>query len=229
MSDSSRRGRRWWLRRCPALWVLLLLFSCRRAAAAEGDAWLPGSGKVDAAIATGVPFLVMSELTLGITDYAALGVLGGTTPIVSGFGLRPRGAVPLAEHWRALISTPLVFYPQRVDGPAWWLTRPSASLEWRPTSAWQLAAGGGVVAVATHNTLFGDHEDEAVTSAYGQALHRHRSDLWWTLNGITSLAVSERSRLFADLTLVFRGARLAGGDWIGGPPFILFLGVSTSL
>ncbi|HVY31203.1 MAG TPA: hypothetical protein VHB79_31820 [Polyangiaceae bacterium] len=205
------------------------LFSGHAASAAEHDAWLPGSGNVAAAVATGVPFLVMSELTLGITDYAALGVLGGTTPIVSGFGLRPRGAVPLAEHWRALVSAPVVFYPRRVDGPAWWLTRPSASLEWRPTSAWQLAAGGGIVAVATHDALIGDHEDETASSAYGRALHRHRSDLWWTLNGVISRAVSERSWLFADLTLVLRGPRLAGGDWIGGPPFILFLGVSTSL
>jgi hypothetical protein len=206
-----------------------LLLGARAAVAAERDPWLPGCGKVNAAIATGVPFLVMSELTLGITDYAALGVLGGTTPIVNGFGLRPRGAVPLRGRWRALVSAPVVFYPRRVDGPAWWLTRPSAALEWQPTSAWQLAAGGGVVTVATHGTLFGDRDDETASSAYGQALHRHRSDLWWTLNGVASFGFSERAQLFADLTLVFRDAHLAGGDWIGGPPFILFLGVSTSL
>jgi len=199
------------------------------AGSAAHDGWLPGAGKVDAAIATGVPFLVMSELTLGITDYAALGVLGGTTPIVAGFGARPRGAVPLTEHWRALVSAPVVFYPRRVDGPAWWLTRPSLALEWRPTPAWQLAPGGGIVAVATHGTLFGDDETSLSSSAYGSALRRHRADLWWTLNGVASRAIGERSRLFVDLTLVFRGARLAGGDWVGGPPFILFCGVSTSL
>ncbi len=197
--------------------------------AAHPDAWLPGSGKLSAAVATGVPFLVMSELSVGITDYAALGVLGGTTPIVSGFGLRPRGALPLGDGLRLLASAPIVFYPARSDGPAWWLTRPSLQLAFRASERWQLAAGAGGVGVATHEALFGGDATSESASAYGRTVQSHRVDAWWTLNALVTLDVSDHTQVFADATLIFRELRPAGSDWIGGPPVILFLGVSTCL
>jgi hypothetical protein len=199
-----------------------------QAAVPATDPWLPGSGRFDAAVATGVPFLVMSELSLGISDHAALGVLAGTTPIVAGFGLRPRGALPLWRGTRLLLSAPLVYYPERSDGSAWWLTRPSAQLSWRPAERWTLAAGGGAVAIATQSALSGDPEPNA-TSAYGRRLWSHRTDLWWTANALALFAINERTQLFADVTGIFRGYEPAGSDWIGGPPVIAFLGVSTRL
>jgi hypothetical protein len=207
---------------------LSLLTEHAHAAEPSGDSWLPGSGRFGAAVATGVPFLVMSELSVGISDHAALGVLAGTTPIVPGFGLRPRGAVPLWPGARLLLSAPLLYYPERSDGSAWWLTRPSAQVSWRPSERWTLAAGGGVVAIATQSALTGDPEPEA-TSAYGRKLWSHRTDLWWTANALAFFSVSERTQLFADVTGVFRGYTPAGSDWIGGPPVIAFLGVSTGL
>jgi hypothetical protein len=209
--------------------ALGLILPTGRAHAAEPvvDGWLPGSGRFGAAIATGVPFLVMSELSLGLGDYAALGVLAGTTPVVAGFGLRPRGALPLGRA-RLLLSAPVVYYPERSDGSAWWLTRPSAQLAWRVGERWTLAAGGGAVGVATQSALSGDPEPQA-TSAYGRKLWSHRTDLWWTANALAWFALSERTQLFADVTGVFRGLRPAGSDWIGGPPVIAFLGVSTLL
>lgn len=199
------------------------------ASTAKPNAWLPGSGRFSAAIATGVPFLVMSELSVGITDHAALGVLGGTTPIVSGFGLRPRGAVSLGDHAQLLLSAPVIFYPARADGPAWWLARPSFELAVDVSERWNLAAGAGAVGVATQEAVFGGDDGPTGTSAYGRQLNAHRVDAWWTLNALASVAVSDRTQLFADATLVFRGVRPAGSDWIGGPPFILFLGVNTCL
>jgi hypothetical protein len=212
----------------PALGLLLMLAPLR-ATATPGDSWLPGSGNFAAAVATGVPFLVMSELSVGVTEHAALGVLGGTTPIVSGFGVRPRGAVPLSERWRLLLSAPIVFYPERTNGPAWWLARPSTQLEWRPAAAWSLAAGAGIVGIATQGALFGADDDVNTSSPYGRQLARRRTDLWWTLNALASLTLSEQTQVFADATGVFRGYLPAGSDWIGGPPLILFLGVSTRL
>lgn len=212
----------------PALSLLLMTIP-RPAGALPNDAWLPGSGKLSLAVATGVPFLVMSELSVGVTDHAALGLLGGTTPIVSGFGVRPRGAVPLADDWRLLLSAPIVFYPQRADGPAWWLARPSSELEWRPSAGLSLAAGAGVVGIATQGALFGAEADVTASSSYGRQLVRQRTDLWWTVNALVSVAVSERTQVFADATGVFRGFLPADSAWIGGPPLILFLGVSTAL
>jgi hypothetical protein len=211
--------------------VIALFASCifmPRRVHAAGDPWLPGSLKFSASVATGVPFLVMSEVAIGITDHAALGVLGGTTPIVSGFGLRPRGALPLSSSLRILASAPIIYYPPHADGPAWWLARPSMELEWHATRVFSLAGGAGVVGVATQPALLGSQDSPAV-SAYGRQLQNHRSALWWTLNVLVTAEVSEKTWLFADLTAVFEDGRLAGRDWIGGPPFIAFLGLGTRL
>ena len=197
-------------------------------AQAASDPWLPGSWKFSASIATGVPFLVMSEVALGITDHAAIGVLGGTTPIVSGFGVRPRAAVPCTSTLRLLASAPLIYYPPHADGPAWWLARPSMELDWHATRAFSLAGGAGVVGVATEPVLFGS-EEQAAASAYGRELQNRRTALWWTLNALVSAEVSTKTWLFADLTAVFEHGRLAGSDWIGGPPFIAFFGLGTRL
>jgi hypothetical protein len=214
----------------PLALALALTLLTGRAHAVEptADGWLPGSGHFGAAVATGVPFLVMSELAVGISDYGALGVLAGTTPIVSGFGLRPRGAVPIVQGMRLLLSAPVLYYPERVDGSAWWLTRPSAQVSFRASERWTLAVGAGVVAIATQSALMGDSEPGA-TSAYGRKPWSHRTDLWWTPTALAFFALSERTQVLADVTGVFRGLRPAGSDWIGGPPVIAFLGVSTRL
>lgn|GEM_PF-3170230 len=195
---------------------------------AAGDPWLPGSWKFNASVATGVPFLVMSEVALGVTDHAAIGVLGGTTPIVAGFGVRPRAAVPFTSSLRLLASAPLIYYPPHADGPAWWLARPSMELEWHTPSPFSIAGGAGVVGVATESALFGG-SDVAATSAYGRELQNRRSSLWWTLNALVTGEISSKTWLFADLTAVFEHGRLAGRDWIGGPPLIAFLGLGTRL
>jgi hypothetical protein len=209
---------------------LFLLAAARQAQASQSDPWLPGSWQFGAAIATGVPFLVMSELSVGATDHAAFGILGGTTPIVNGFGIRPRGAIPIDPATRLLLSAPVVYYPSKDTGPAWWLARPSLLLDGRLDESWHLAGGGGVVGVATNDAIFSDDEDGDVpTSPYGRRVRANRTSAWWTVNALASAAVSATSHVFADVTLVFDGHRLAGADWIGGPPFIVFLGITTTL
>lgn len=216
----------------PRFWLSLLLLSLapRSAhAATTTDSWLPGANRVGAIVATGIPFLVTGELSLGVTDYAAVGVLGGATPTVSGFGARPRGAIPFGEQLRLLLSAPVIYYPQHSDGPAWWLMRPSAALEWRATDSFRLGAGGGAVGIATHDALFGGAPGNTTSSAYGRQFHNRPTDLWWTLNALASLSVSERSQLFVDVTCVFRGYKPVERDWIGKLPALFFVGVSTAL
>lgn len=213
-------------------WLSLLLLSlapCRAHAASTGDGWLPGANRVGATVATGIPFLVTGELSLGVTDHAAIGVLGGATPTVSGFGARPRGAIPFSENLRLLLSAPAIYYPRHSDGPAWWLMRPSAALEWRAFDALRLGAGGGAVGIATQHALFGGAPGDTTTSAYGRQFHNRATDLWWTLNALASLSVSEKSQLFVDVTAVFRGYRPVERDWIGKLPLLFFVGVSTAL
>lgn len=213
-----------------SLLLLALLVTPRAVqATVTADNWLPGSKQVSATLATGIPFLVTGELSLGVTDHAAIGVLGGATPTVSGFGARPRGAIPFNDQFRLLLSAPFIYYPRHSDGPAWWLTRPSAALEWRPSHAWRLGAGAGGLAIATNDALFGGDPGDTTTSAYGRQFHNRRTDLWWTLNALASFAVSQKSQVFADATCVFRGYEPVRRDWIGKLPLLFFIGVSTTL
>lgn len=214
------------------LWLSLLLLSLAPRnvhAAATADGWLPGANRVGAVVATGMPFLITGELSLGVTDHAAVGVLGGATPTVSGFGTRPRGAIPFGDQLRLLLSAPVIYYPRHSDGPAWWLMRPSAALEWHALDSFRLGAGGGVVGIATHDALFGGAPGDTTTSAYGRQFHNRPTDVWWTLNALASLSVSERSQLFVDATCVFRGYQPVERDWIGKLPLLFFVGVSTTL
>lgn len=218
---------RFWLALLPL--AVLVSSGSAQAAAATADSWLPGSNQVGATLATGIPFLVTGELSLGVTDHAAIGLLGGATPTVSGFGARPRGAIPFNDRWRLLLSAPVLYYPRHSDGPAWWLTRPSAALEWRPSDAWRVAAGAGLVAIATQDALFGGAPGDTTSSAYGRQFHDRRTDAWWTLNALASCAVSEKTQVFADGTGVFRGYLPVRRAWIGKLPLLFFIGVSTTL
>jgi hypothetical protein len=209
--------------------LLLLLLAPGPARAASNDAWLPGPNQLGAALATGIPFLVTGELSWGVTDYGAIGVLGGATPTVSGFGARPRGAAPLGDRARLLLSAPVIYYPPHSDGPAWWLTRPSGALEWQASNAWSVGVGGGVIAIATNDALFGGDPGDTTTSAYGRQFHNRRTDWWWTLNALASVAVSDKSRLFVDATCIFRGYTPARSTWVGKTPVLFFLGVTTTL
>jgi hypothetical protein len=200
-----------WLGRLP---LLFLLVPVAANATPTNDSWLPGANRVGATLATGIPFLVTGELSLGVTDHAAIGVLGGATPTVSGFGARPRGAVPLGERSRLLLSAPFIYYPQHSDGPAWWLIRPSGALEWRASEQWSLGAGAGVIGIATNDVLFGGDPGDTTTSAYGRQFHNRRTDLWWTLNALASFAISDKSRILADATCIFRDYTPARSTWV---------------
>lgn len=217
---------RFWLGLVP---LLFLLTPSAAGAAPTNDSWLPGSGQLGATLATGIPFLVTGELSLGITDYGAIGVLGGATPTVSGFGARPRGAVPLSKHLRLLLSAPFIYYPRHSDGPAWWLSRPSGALEWQASDEWSVGAGAGVIGIATNDALFGGDPGDTTTSAYGRQFHNRRTDLWWTANALASFAFSARSRIFADVTCIFRDYTPARSTWVGKTPVLFFLGVTSTL
>src|SRR5207244_10386209 len=75
------------------------------------DALFPGHGRVQTSLATGVPFLAMGEISVGIGDRFALGALGGATPNVPGFGIRPRAVVLEIGSWRGVLATPVLYYP----------------------------------------------------------------------------------------------------------------------
>jgi len=200
-------------------------------AAVSREALFPGAGRASVALSTGVPFWVMGELSFGVGEHAAIGILAGATPKVSGFGLRPRAELPLADTWSLLGVTSALYYPPSGMSREWWLVRPSLLVNRRLGGA-SLAVGAGAVAAATSDKLFGSAEAHpAATSPYPSSQpRRFDSGAWLTANVIASVRLSKATHFLLDGALVFdRHLSLALDGWVGGPPAIVFLGVETAL
>lgn len=190
----------------------------------RADPLFPGHGRISTSLATGVPFLAMGELSVGIGDRFALGAIGGATPNVPGFGIRPRAVVLEIGSWRGVLATPVLYYPftSARSGSAWFLTRPSLVVEHRFENGVRVGAGAGIVAAASLDRLTGRDRAPGYTGGMDSAV-------WNTFNANVSLPVGESTSVFADGALVMNGLRLAGDDWVGGPPFTISLGVATNL
>ncbi len=224
-----------------AAWIVVCLCGTPRVAHATTDelgarraetgALFPGGGRASVALGTGVPFWIMSELSIGLGDHAAVGVLAGATPEVSGFGLRPRAELVLSDRWSVLGIASGLYYPPSASSRPWWLVRPSALLERR--FGWgDVALGGGTIAAATQDALFGTRgRPSTVVSPYPTSTSHHfDSGLWLTANALATLRLSRATHLFVDGALVLdTNFGLAGSDWVGGPPVIAFIGVETTL
>lgn len=185
------------------------------------DPTFPGGGTVGTSIATGVPFLAMGEVAVGIGRRVALAAIGGATPVVPGFGVRPRLSVLEIGSVRAVLAAPVLYYPftpGRRDG-AWVLGRPSLVVELAVARGTRVGLGGGVVVASALG-------DDGIVG-YGE---ERAGAAWWnTLNVTFATPLGASSSLFAEGALVMRGLRIAGDEWVGGPPFTVALGVATNL
>lgn len=188
------------------------------------DALFPGHGRVSTGLATGVPFLAMGELSVGIGDRFALGAIGGATPNVPGFGIRPRAVVIEIGSWRSVVAAPVLYYPftSSRSGSAWFLTRPSVIVEHQFANGVRVGGGAGIVAAASLDRLTGRDRPAGYSGGMDSAI-------WNTFNANVSVPVSASTSFFADAALVMNGIRVASDDWVGGPPFIVSLGVTTNL
>jgi hypothetical protein len=189
------------------------------------DPTFPGGGHLSTSLATGVPFPALGEVALGIGDRFAIGVIGGATPKVPGFGIRPRLALFDTGRVRGIVAAPSLYYPFTNDsgGNPWVLTRPSFVVEHQWSSGVRLGGGMGFVAAAS-TTYFSDDKKVA---GYGE--QGFDSGVWNTVNVTFSAPVSPTASVFAEGALVMRGIRLAGDEWVGGVPFTVALGVATNV
>jgi hypothetical protein len=186
------------------------------------DSLFPRGGTFSATVGTGVPFIGIGEIAYGITDRFALGAIGGGTPNVGGVGVRPRVLIVDADAWRLHLTVPILYYPKtrELGGDPWMLTRPALVLDREIASGVRLGAGMGLVAAACTESIFSlgkEHDSEFM------------GGVWNTVNVGASVQVSSRTSLFGDVALVMRGVRVAGSEWIGGPPVIAAFGVTTRL
>ncbi|MDB4990462.1 MAG: hypothetical protein JWN04_5640 [Myxococcaceae bacterium] len=199
------------------------------AAVSRYDYLFPGHTAFSLGMATGIPFLAMSEAGVGVGKHFAVGVLAGITPTVVGVGLRPRAALDLPRQHRLLLLVPALYYPKtnQVGGIPWGLMRPTLLLE-RAHERWRFNAGGGAFLAAPMDTVLG-RNPERLASAYGASAHAFRGGVWGTLTTAAAWAIGEHTSVFGEAGVVLGPRGLAGKDWIGGPPFTLSLGVSTRL
>ena len=174
-------------------------------------------------LTTGVPFIGMGEVAWGFGDRFTLGALIGLTPNVLGVGARPRVVVVQSSSGRDRLQVvmPILYYPQTSDGSPWMLTRPMVGWSHGWDSGVRFGVGVGIIAATSVGKEAHTYAGTNVASS-GVA--------WWNTVGVDcTVPVGRDVSLFGEATLVMKGARLAGPDWVGGPPFTLSLGVSFGL
>jgi hypothetical protein len=203
---------------------------------ANGDLF-PTPGHPSLSAATGLPFLAIGEVGIGITQGLAVGVIGGVTPSVLTAGIRPRFRVRVSEHYALMLSVPMLWYPKasapgpgNVGSTAWVLARPELMLDVSPDPRWHVAGGVGLIAAASTlalgNKLRGR---EFAVPAYGDSMDTRvgfAGGIWDTLCMHASYALDPPTHIFAEGSLVFSGIALA--DNVGGPPVVVTAGMQRT-
>ncbi len=187
----------------------------------NNDHVLNYKGQSRITFATGIPYVAIGEYAYGFSDRVTVGVVAGLTPNVEGYGIRVRAVLyEPDEAFRIYFCTPIMFYPKtkELGGDAWWLTRPNINFEWITQSGFRYKIGGSLIAAASQHTLFGNPADA-----------KFQPGIWNALHGGISLPVGSNITFQCEASLVMSGFKVAGPDWVGGPPVILVLGFTQSL
>jgi len=168
--------------------------------------------------ATGIPYLAIGEYAYGISNRLTVGFMAGVTPSVEGYGIRVRTVLYQPDPgFRIYFCTPVFFYPNASIGGhgAWWLARPNVNFEWMTPQGFRYKVGGSLIGVVSQRELSGDA--------------REPPQFWDAVHGGISFPVGAAVTLQAEASRVMKGLRVAGPDWVGGPPVILVLGTSWAL
>lgn len=169
-------------------------------------------------LATGIPFVGVAEYAYGVTNRFTVGVLGGLTPAVEGYGVRMRGVVyQKNDFYRVYFCTPVIYYPTLSGGDPWWLARPNINFEWVTKSNVRYKVGGSAILAASNNSLFGDADKATLNPG-----------LWSSVHGGVSLPLGGNISLQTEISYVSKGVQPIK-DFVGAPPVILVLGISYTL
>jgi hypothetical protein len=202
----------------------------------SGDLF-PTPGRPSLSAATGLPFLGIGEVGLGLTRGIAIGAIGGVTPSVLTAGIRPRFRVRTSERVAMMLVIPMLWYPSAsAPGPgnigrsAWVLARPEMMLDGTVTERLHVAGGMGIIAAASTaalaNSLMGK---PFALPAYAGSTDTKRGfagGIWNTVCLHTSYALAPATHLFAEGSLVLSG--VVPADNVGGPPVVVTLGAQRT-
>jgi hypothetical protein len=199
----------------------------------KADPLFPGARHGSIGVATGVPFVGMGEVAYAPTEHFAIGAIVGVTPFVLGVGLRPRVALPLGRTYRVALASPVLYYPTGEgligNGAPWFLAQPGLRLERQLGEHAYVHAGAGVVAAIGFPAK---NERGEMVSTYNDKHVVDKGTPWGVWNTVLlggAVSVFDRTTVFAEGMLIMRGVRLAGDEWIGGPPVAFTLGVARVL
>lgn len=169
-------------------------------------------------LATGIPFVGVAEYAYGVTDRFTVGVLGGITPAVEGYGVRLRSVIfQKHDHYRVYFCTPVIYYPTLSGGDPWWLARPNINFEWVKKNNVRYKFGGSAFLAASNNSLFGNSRNATL-----------KPDVWSSVHGGVSLPIGRNLSFQTEVSYVSKGIRPIN-DFVGAPPVVLVLGVSYSI
>lgn len=198
----------------------------------RGDLF-PDAGQLSASAATGLPFVGIADGGIGITNGIAAGVVGGITPTgLWTLGARPRFRVATSERTALVLVTPILYYPRgaeaagQSDSP-WMLARVELSFDTRIGSRWHASGGMGLIGVASTEALGqvlrGDSPKLPPYNGDPDARRGIAGGLFNTVAARGSYAFDERTRLFAEASLVLEGVKLAKD--VGGLPLVTNVGI----
>lgn len=179
------------------------------------DHVINGRGMSRVTFATGIPFVAVGEYAYGVTNRLTVGVLGGLTPEVEGYGVRVRSVIyQKRNHYRVYFCTPVIYYPGLSAGDPWWLTRPNINFEWVTRSNIRYKFGISVFMAASNNSLFGDASKATL-----------QPDYWTSAHTGMSLPIGSDFSFQTEVSYVSKGVTPIK-DFIGAPPVVLVLGIS---
>lgn len=198
----------------------------------SGDLF-PSRGRPAVAAATGLPFLGIAEVGIGITNGFAAGVVGGVTPSVWTAGVRPRIRVSTSERTALVLVSPILYYPKasapgpgNIGATSWLLTRTELFFDGAVAERWHLAGGMGFIAAAATEALgqFVSGSDFAMPPYNGTTQPRRgfAGGIWNTVAARGSYALDRDTHLFAESSLVLAG--IVPADNVGGPPIVFNIG-----
>ena len=202
----------------------------------RGDLF-PEAGQLSASAATGLPFVGIAEGGVGITNGVAAGVVGGITPTgLWTLGVRPRFRVATGERTALVLVTPILYYPRGAEAPGqtsdapWMLARVELSFDTRIGARWHASGGMGLIGVASTEALGqvlrGDSPKLPAYDGNPDAKRGVAGGLFNTVAARGSYALDERTRLFAEASLVLEGVKPAKD--VGGLPLVTNVGVQRA-
>lgn len=202
----------------------------------SNDHLFPSAGRSIITVSTGVPYIGITEYAYGFSDRFSVGIMAGLTPNVEGYGFRVRAILSQpSNNFRLYFRAPLFYYPQTKDlgGEPWVLAWPVISGEWRVGSATRVSVGGGAVVASCYHSLLrhlglrkkskslksSSDEDDKMGFVGG---------VWNTIHAGIAFPLSKNIMFQSEASIVMSGVKIAGSDWVGGPPVIVVTGLSYS-